>query len=151
MVLTFFPEELFTLPLGGIVMLPMMTEPHDDLSASGIKPKPLELAKTGRREGSSTGDHALAGITVENATNQSEKFGRSKVRSGVVVTDIEPDSPAERGGLRTGDIIREINRKPVNDVRDFERITNQLSPTASVLLLLNRGNATIFISINPGK
>ena len=65
----------------------------------------------------------------------------------MVVTEVEPDSPAERGGVRTGDVIREINRKPIKDVRDFERLTNQLSPHASVLLLLNRGKATLFLSI----
>lgn len=112
---------------------------------------PKEQTKTGRRDKeSSTGEHALTGITVENVTNQSERSGRSKGRAGVVVTEIETDSPAERAGLRTGDIIREINRKPVQDVRDFERLTNQLSPSSPVLLLLNRGNATIFLSISPG-
>ncbi|HEX5545192.1 MAG TPA: PDZ domain-containing protein [Nitrospira sp.] len=88
-------------------------------------------------------------MTVENAPKQSERFGRSKVRSGVVVTDIDAESPAERAGLRRGDVIREINRKPVKDVQDFERLTSQLKPNASVLLLLNRGNATIFLSITP--
>lgn len=112
---------------------------------------PKALSKTGRRQGeSSKGEHALTGITVESVTSQSERFGRSKGRSGVVVTDIEADSPAERAGLRTGDVIREINRNPVRDVRDFERLTSQLSPNSPVLLLLNRGNATIFLSINPG-
>ena len=109
---------------------------------------PKALVKTPSRDsGSGKGEHALAGITVENVSNQSERFGRSKGRSGVVVTEIEAASPAERAGLRTGDIIREINRKPVKDVRDFERHTNQLTPKSSVLLLLNRGNATIFLSI----
>ena len=53
----------------------------------------------------------------------------------------------ERAGMRTGDIIREINRKPVKDVKDFERLTSQLTSKSSVLLLLNRGTATIFLSI----
>jgi len=110
---------------------------------------PKELAKTSRRgSNSSKGEHALTGITVENIPNQSGRLGRSKAQSGVVVTDIEVNSPAERAGLRAGDIIREINRNPVKDVRDFERLTNQLIPNAGVLLLLNRGNATIFLSIN---
>ena len=84
-----------------------------------------------------------------NVSKQSERFGRSTVRSGVVITDIDVDSPAERAGLRRGDVIREINRKPVKDVLDFERLISQLRPNASVLLLLNRGNATIFLSITP--
>lgn len=109
---------------------------------------PKELAKTGSRDsGGGKGEHALSGITVENLSSQTERFWRSKARSGVVVTDIEADSPAERAGLQTGDVIREINRKPVKDVRDFERLTSQLTRNAPVLLLLNRGNATIFLSI----
>ena len=113
---------------------------------------PKELAKTSRRGGeSSKGEYALTGITVENIQNQSGRLGRSKAQSGVVVTDIEVNSPAERAGLRAGDIIREINRNPVKDVRDFERLSNQLNPNAAVLLLLNRGKATIFLSINPER
>jgi len=109
---------------------------------------PKELAKTSPQGSSSSkGGHALAGITVENISNTSEQFGRSKGRSSVVVTAIEPDTPAERAGVRTGDIIREINRNPVKDVKDFERLTSQLTPKSSVLLLLNRGNASIFLSI----
>jgi serine protease Do len=117
-----------------------------------VEELPKDFATASRRDsGEGKGEHALAGVTVENATKQSERSGRSKGRSGVVVTDIEEDSPAERAGLRIGDIIREINRKPVKDVRDFERITSQLRPNSSVLLLLNRGNATVFLSISPDR
>jgi serine protease Do len=103
---------------------------------------PKESAKA-ERDGSGKGDHALAGLTVENV----RQSGRSKP-SGVVVTAVEPGSSAERAGLQEGDIIHEINRKPVKDVRDFERLTNQLSPDSPVLLLVKRGASTIFLSIS---
>ncbi len=122
-------------------------KPHDVTITIGELP--IERTKISRRDdGRGKGEHVLTGITVENVTDQSQRFGRSNVRSGVVVTEIEADSHAERAGLRAGDVIREINRKPVKDVRDFERITNQLSPHSPVLLLLSRGNATIFLSVN---
>lgn len=122
-------------------------KPHDVTITIGELP--VERTKISRRDdGRGKGEHVLTGIAVENVTDQSQRFGRSNVRSGVVVTEIETDGHAERAGLRTGDVIHEINRKPVKDVRDFERITNQLSPNSPVLLLLSRGNATIFLSIS---
>ena len=112
----------------------------------GELPKDVASASGSDRSGT-TGHHALAGITVENFSPQDERFGRSTVRSGVVVTKIDADSPAAQAGLRTGDIIREINRKAVKDVRDFQRLTGELKPNRPVLVLLNRGNATIYLSI----
>ncbi|WP_447972242.1 DegQ family serine endoprotease [Nitrospira sp. Kam-Ns4a] len=110
-------------------------------------PKELASASRGGKEG--RGEHALAGVTVENYTPDRRERGRARDIAGVVVTEVQPDSPAERAGLRPGDVIREINRKPVRNVQDFERLTAQLTADKPVLLLLSRGNATIFLSINP--
>jgi serine protease Do len=112
-----------------------------------IGEQPKEMAST-TGGGTGHGDHALTGITVEDL--KPGQSGRSKFQTGVLVAEVEPDSPVERAGVRKGDIIREMNRKPVKNVRDFERLTKELNPKSSVLLLLARGNATIFLSINPG-
>ena len=109
---------------------------------------PKDVASTsGSDRSGAKGHHALAGITVENLSTQDGRFGRSTVRSGVVVTNIDADSPAAQAGLRTGDILHEINRKAVKDVRDFQRLTSELKPNMPVLVLLNRGKATIYLSI----
>jgi serine protease Do len=62
---------------------------------------------------------------------------------------VEPESPADRAGLREGDVIREINRKPVRSVEDFERLVRSLSSKQGVLMLIMRGKATLFLSIKP--
>jgi serine protease Do len=108
-------------------------------------PKDLANASQGGPE-SSKGEHALAGITVEENKDRS---GKGRQRGGVVVTDVEPDSAAERAGVRPGDVIMEINRKSVRTVADFDKLTGQLNAKAPVLLLINRGSATIFLSIAP--
>lgn len=108
--------------------------------------QPRELASS-TGTGSGKGKHALAGITVEELKKSA--FGRSNDPSGVVVTDLELGSPAERAALRKDYVIREINGKPVKHMRDFERLTKELAPLSPVLLLLARENATIFLSISP--
>ncbi|WHZ14538.1 MAG: HtrA protease/chaperone protein [Nitrospira sp.] len=108
--------------------------------------QPIEAASiTGSKAGK--GDHALAGLTVEDL--KPGQSSRLKSQTGVLVTEIEAESPAERAGVRKGDIIQEINRRPVHHVRDFERLTKDLKPNSPVLLLLARNNATIFLSITP--
>jgi serine protease Do len=97
---------------------------------------PKELAKSGRgRPDQSRGEHALAGVTVEELP--SERPGPGRRKAGVVVRDVEDGSPADRAGLRPGDIIREIDRQPIRSVQDFERIISQLSPRRPVLVLLS--------------
>ncbi|RMH33640.1 MAG: DegQ family serine endoprotease [Nitrospirae bacterium] len=104
---------------------------------------PKEMAGL-RPGGEAAGKHALAGVRVEPVPP-----GRTEGDEGVIVTEVEPGSPAEFAGLQEGDIILEINRQPIRSVRDFERITSRLGPKDRVLVLLQRGRATIFITISP--
>ena len=85
------------------------------------------------------GKHALAGITVKPTS-------RNK---GVEVTDVKAGSAASRAGIRKGDVILEINRERVEGVSEFQRLTRQLDSRDRILLLLQRGRSTIFLSITP--
>lgn len=86
------------------------------------------------------GKHALTGITVKPF---------SSGEKGVEVTEVKRGSAASRAGIREGDIIREINRQVVRDLDDFQRLTRKLDADDRVLLLLQRGRTTIFLSITP--
>lgn len=90
--------------------------------------------------GDTQGSHALAGVTVESA---------SLGKKGVTVAKVESGSPAERAGIQKGDHILEINRESVKDVEAFQRLTEQLGAKDNVLLLIQRGRSTIFLSITP--
>ncbi|HSW12338.1 MAG TPA: DegQ family serine endoprotease [Solimonas sp.] len=64
---------------------------------------------------------------------------------GVLVQSVEPRSPAARAGLRPGDIVIGVNRRPVQDLEDFSKLAN---PQAAELLLhVRRGPGALFILI----
>jgi len=90
------------------------------------------------------GNHALSGLSVEPV-----KPGQTRDDHGVVVTKISPDSPAERAGIRPGDVMLELNRSLIRSVQDFEQLVNGLDSDSSVLVLLQRGNGTIFLTVTP--
>jgi serine protease Do len=91
------------------------------------------------------------GVTVEDLTREyrARLDIPGKVK-GVVITEVEAGSAAEDAGLRVGDVLQEINRKPVPSVSDFNRITTDLKQGAAVLLLINREGNTLFMTLSPG-
>ena len=115
-----------------------------DLQVS-IGEMPIDVASaSSEKQGSTKGDHALAGITVEPVPP-----GQVRNDAGVVITRVDPGTSAERAGLRQGDVLLELNRKQVRSVEDFKKLTNDLDTQAPILILLKRGNGTIFLSIKP--
>ena len=91
--------------------------------------------------------HKSLGITVQNLTPEIAKGLGLEKEIGVVVTRVEAGSPAANAGIQTGDVIREVNRKPVKDVEDFVQKIEKTRVQDSVLLLLQRGQNNLFAAI----
>lgn len=53
------------------------------------------------------------GIAIQNITPDIAQTLSLKDSNGILVAQVEPGSPAENAGLQRGDIIREVNRKPI--------------------------------------
>jgi len=69
---------------------------------------------------------------------------------GVVVTGVKQDSPAADANLQQGDQILEINHKKIGSADEFATIARQTQKNKSqALLLVQRGNATLYTVINP--
>jgi len=83
------------------------------------------------------------GVSVQDLTPQiARQLGVQASRSGVVITQVQPDSPADEAGIRQGDIVQEVNRQPVKSASDFQNAVSQSSK--SVLLLIQREDSTMY-------
>jgi serine protease Do len=89
------------------------------------------------------------GITVQNLTPEIAKGLGLKKDTGVVVTRVEPGSPAADAGIQTGDVIREVDRRPVKDAEDFIQKIEKAKVQDNILLSLQRGQNNLFAAITP--
>ena len=87
------------------------------------------------------------GLSVQTLTPDiAEQLGYQK-DSGVIVADVFSGSPAEEAGLQRGDLIKEVNRKEVRTVQDFEKKNKDLKSGDVAALLVRRGQNTFFTTI----
>ena len=88
----------------------------------------------------------LSGVSVENLDAHSAQELKLPANSqGVVVTNVIPSSEAANAGLRPGDVIQEVNHKPVANTSDFERAVG--SSKEDTLLLVNRNGRTMYLAV----
>lgn len=109
----------------------------------GEQPDDSKVAKVGKSEG----DHAFSGIELEDLDQDTARFLGFDGKRGVVVTNVNPGSEAEKAGLLAGDIIQEMNRRPIKSVQDFKKASSDLKTGANVLMLISRRGSALFLSV----
>ncbi len=89
------------------------------------------------------------GIYIEDISpNLAKKFG---VKEGVLVTKVMPGSPAQKGGLKSGDIIVEFNGKPVKNVADLQLKVINIKPGQTVKITVIRDGVRKTLEVKIGQ
>jgi serine protease Do len=78
------------------------------------------------------------GLKVQQMTSNMAKRYGYQTNEGLIITQVERYSEADRKGLQTGDIILEVNRQKVDKIDDLERILKRLKSGDPLLLLVRR-------------
>jgi len=89
------------------------------------------------------------GLTVQKMTPLLARYFGLKTPEGVLVSDVKPSSPAEGAGLKTGDVIMEINGQRIEGLRGFESIVQDIDEGERVKLLVQRGTYSIPLVMYP--
>lgn len=93
---------------------------------------------------------ALKGVQVQNLTpDVARQLNLPPSTTGVIVSQVDPNSAAAEAGLQRGDVIQEVNRKPVHNMEEYRAALAGLG-NQSVLLLVNHGGTTLYVVI-PGQ
>jgi serine protease Do len=109
----------------------------------GELPKDKETAESS--DENSSGE--IQGIDVQDLTPEiSQQLNLPSGTHGVVVTSVDPASAAAAAGINRGDLIQEINHKPVNSASQYKQLMSSAG-TQPILLLINRGGITNYVVV----
>jgi len=138
-----FPSVIADTPPGQKVSLKIIHEKKEQTIAVKIGELPEENDTSQKLE---SRDPEI-GVRVQRITPEAaRRLGMSSTK-GVLVMEVQPGSPAEQIGVEPADVIREVNQRPVNNVSDFERAVRQGRRGDRILLLVQRGDNTVFFAL----
>ena len=82
-------------------------------------------------------EKAWLGLSVASLASEEAKPFNLKEKEGVVVTNVESDSPADDAGIKPGDVIKKISTYKIANVADYNRAAKDLeaqAPGCSIFL-----------------
>ena len=78
------------------------------------------------------------GVGLQNMTNELRQYFNAPNDLGVLITKLEKDAPAERAGLKVGDVIIKMDRKSIRAIKDVYRVLDFFEPGDKVTVEIVR-------------
>jgi serine protease Do len=111
--------------------------------------------------------HGYMGVGISDVTPENSKFFNLQKAEGALVTQVEPDSPGSKAGLKVGDVITQLNGHTVPDAGGLQVEVGQKQPGTTIKLgvirngkaenvpvtlgSMDKGNSDLSASTNTGK
>ena len=92
-------------------------------------------------------DRRRLGLQLRDRLAESEGGGEPAPAGGVLVSGVQPGSPAAASGIRGGDVILEMDRKPVASVADVKQVLAETDEESPLVLLVKRGEGSFYVVI----
>lgn len=106
-----------------------------------VRPTVDALIKNGKVE------HGYIGIGIADVSPDEAKFFNVKTATGAVVSQVESDSPGEKAGLKVGDVITDLDGKPVSDAGELQVEVGQKQPGTKLDLTVMRDGKTMQVPV----
>ena len=139
-------------PVGKKVVVKLLRDKKPKTIEIWIAEQPKNVAQAGSEEGgeSAVPSGLLSDLDVrELNAEMAGRFNLSANDHGVVVVRVRAGSTAEEAGIKEGDLILEVNRQQVGDLKAYERAASKVGKDQAVLLLTKRQGRTRFVTLKP--
>jgi len=116
---------------GKVFNLPLVIGNAESAAAKQVKPEEQQPA-------------TWLGMSVAELPREMRMRGFS----GIIISEVDPEGAAAEAGLQQGDIIVSINRKRIENLAGYARAVAESNAKGSAVLLVKRGNASIYFVLN---
>jgi serine protease Do len=111
------------------------------IPAQIVKPTVDTLIKYGKV------NHGYIGIGISDVAPDEAKFFHVDNASGAVITQVEPNSPGAKAGLKVGDVITELNGKAVSDAGELQVEVGEKQPGTTLHLKALRDGKSVEVPV----
>lgn len=87
------------------------------------------------------------GFMLQNLTPELANSLGVDVKEGLAVSEVTPGSPADKGGLKAGDVLVQVNGQEVKDEKNLNAALAEGSARKSSVILVNRAGTPMFLVI----
>jgi serine protease Do len=91
--------------------------------------------------------HSYIGVGITDVTPENSKFFDMKDANGAVMTEVQPDSPGAKAGLKVGDVIVELDGKKVSDAGQLQMEVGQKRPGTKIALNVMRDGKSVNVPV----
>ena len=91
------------------------------------------------------------GVSLQPVTPALAKEFKLPAEAGALVSSVSPDSPAQRAGMKDGDVVVELNGKAVADLRHFRLMVSQTAPKTKVTMKVYREGKAVSLTATLGE
>ena len=122
--------------LAGAVVLAAVTPPAAEVHAQSSVLRAFEAGR---------GPRIGATIATEDAVDNKE------AKAGVTLETVEPGGPADKAGMKVGDVVTDFDGERVRSVRQFLRLVQETTPGRSVPVVLSRAGQRVTVTVTPER
>ncbi len=133
---------------GSKAELKIMREGKDSNVAVTLGERPSKNLAISKPEATEDEPDVLDGVTVGDIDADLRKeYNLPASVKGVIITQIDPDSPSAAAGLSKGDVVVEINKSPVSSAKEAVELSEKVKKEKKVLLRVQSKGATRYVVV----
>jgi serine protease Do len=142
------PAMVAATPVGREITLTVLRDGKEQQLRMEVGKLPSDETKAEAEESAQPAGGKL-GLRLHTVNPELARQLGLRADQGVVVMGVEPGSPAAEAGIQQGDVILEVNRKPVTSINDVKEQVSKTGDGDQVLLLVQRDQAKLYVPVSP--